>query len=145
MNMPMQKYVVGYLFSPDLISVVLLTKRQGPAVLHGLLTGPGGKVEPGESAEAAVRREFLEETCVDIPDWIPVAELQVSNTAQVFFYAAVSSDYAEVKTRGAEVVGVYRVVALRSLSVVPDGLWLIPFAIEKLCGNTTDRSIRLIP
>ena len=44
----------------------LLTRRQAGVHLAGLWEFPGGKVAPGESHEAALRREMLEELDTDV-------------------------------------------------------------------------------
>ena len=45
---------------------VLLAQRPAGAHLGGLWEFPGGKVEPGESARAALSRELVEEIGVDV-------------------------------------------------------------------------------
>lgn len=45
---------------------VLLTRRMAGAHLAGMWELPGGKVEDGESPEAAVVRECLEECAIDV-------------------------------------------------------------------------------
>lgn len=57
------KYVVGFMFSPDLRSVALIRKLK-PAWQLGKLNGIGGKVEAGEQDINAMVREFDEETGV---------------------------------------------------------------------------------
>jgi 8-oxo-dGTP diphosphatase len=44
----------------------LITQRRSTAVLSGLWEFPGGKVEPGESDEHALRRELRERVGVDV-------------------------------------------------------------------------------
>ena len=44
----------------------LITQRRSTAVLPGLWEFPGGKVEPGETDEAALRREVRERLGVDV-------------------------------------------------------------------------------
>ena len=54
------QYVNGFLFDPTLTYVVMLRKNKPPHQ-EGLLNGIGGKIDPGETALAAMTREFEEE------------------------------------------------------------------------------------
>ncbi|MGO4832211.1 NUDIX hydrolase [Rhizobiaceae sp. 2RAB30] len=73
------------------IPAVSVAVRRGPAVLlvkrgrepsRGYYAFPGGRVEAGESAEQAARRELLEETGLDIGDLAPVREYLVGGTKE---------------------------------------------------------------
>ncbi len=54
--------------------VILQFKRRGFGV--GKWNGPGGKVEPGETMEQAVKREVKEETGLDVKNLVKMAELE---------------------------------------------------------------------
>lgn len=45
---------------------ILVAQRNGPGTLHSKWEFPGGKVEPGESLEACLQRELMEELSVRI-------------------------------------------------------------------------------
>lgn len=53
------RYVLGFAF--DGLMVLLVEKKKGPSINHGTLNGIGGKIENGETPEAAMVREFKEE------------------------------------------------------------------------------------
>lgn len=52
---------------------VLVTRRSAPPALAGLWEFPGGKVEPGETPEAGLARELLEELGIGVVLEHPVA------------------------------------------------------------------------
>ena len=54
---------------------VLVARRRLDGPLGGLWEFPGGKVERGESVEAAARREAAEETGLTIHSMVPLAEV----------------------------------------------------------------------
>lgn len=60
-----RKYVVGFLFTDG---HVLLVRKRFPLWQAQLLNGVGGKVEPGESFDDAMVREFQEETGLHVGD-----------------------------------------------------------------------------
>ena len=47
---------------------ILLCKRNNLGSFPGMWSIPGGKLEEGESTQEGARREFFEETAVDIDD-----------------------------------------------------------------------------
>ena len=54
---------------------VLLAQRAQGSHLAGLWEFPGGKIEPGESAEGALRRELHEELAIEIGDVEPLISI----------------------------------------------------------------------
>lgn len=65
-------YTVNILFSRDLSRILLVRKNW--TTFKGLLNGPGGAVEPGESPYGGAMREILEETGLDAADFLPLDE-----------------------------------------------------------------------
>ncbi len=55
---------------------VLLSQRPAGKTLAGLWEFPGGKLEPGESPEAALRRELYEELGIRVRSCRPLMQLQ---------------------------------------------------------------------
>lgn len=67
----MKSYVLGFLFSGSDFygSGVALIHKKRPKWQEGKLNGIGGAIEEGETPEAAMRREFFQETAYDHGDW----------------------------------------------------------------------------
>ena len=61
-------YVAGFLFSEGLTTIALIEKQK-PTWQKGKHNAIGGKIEPNETADEAMRREFREETGFDVPNW----------------------------------------------------------------------------
>jgi 8-oxo-dGTP diphosphatase len=62
----------------------LLLIRRGHEPSRGLWSVPGGRVEPGESREAAVEREVLEETGLAVRVGAPVGRVRIPGTGVVY-------------------------------------------------------------
>ncbi|MGY1623453.1 NUDIX hydrolase [Geodermatophilus sp. SYSU D00965] len=62
----------------------LLLIRRGHEPSRGLWSVPGGRVEPGETPEAAVEREVLEETGLRVRAGAPVGRVRVPGAGVVY-------------------------------------------------------------
>lgn len=120
-------WVVGFLFSGNLRRVVLIEKKR-PEWQKGLLNGVGGKIELGETPRDAMRREFREETGVDIEEWREFCELRFK-LGTVYFFAAVYN--ADIKSVTDEKVDWYHTWEIPNLPTIPNSRWLVPMAIDK--------------
>lgn len=131
-------YVVGFLLNTDRTEVVLIRKNR-PVWQAGLLNGVGGKVEPGEEFETAMRREFIEETGVAVGEWDLMCTVTWANdTARVDDEAATVAFFRAVWTGPEPLDQVVRSftderVEVHSLrhprtDVIPNLRWLLPLA-----------------
>lgn len=126
----MKAYVVGFYVSP-LTDEVLLIRKRRPRWQAGLLNGIGGKVEPGETADEAMAREFKEEAGLKVLDW----QLMVNMTfpvASISFYRAltVSGHLRRAITKTDERIEVHNITELLwpGAQIVPNLRWLLPLA-----------------
>ena len=121
----MTDYVAGFALGDD--GSVAMVRKLRPEWQRGRLNAIGGKVEPGETVYQAMRREYLEEAGVDVPDWVR--------------FAAVSGPWGRVdffRTRFRPAVDLARTVEDEEIVVVEDGVaiaeglpnisWLLPLA-----------------
>ena len=146
---PAVSYVVALCFSPDVSRVVLIRKER-PTWQKGFYNGPGGGVLPGESEQAALAREFEEETGMktEPSDW--EVRLRLGNAAwQVAF--GVTFREPEVRTTTDEAVAVVEFADTLALSLlwahdrgsqsvqpgphrvalVPDLVWALPLVLDE--------------
>jgi ADP-ribose pyrophosphatase YjhB (NUDIX family) len=103
--------------------LLLVLRGREPAA--GVWSIPGGKVEPGESREAAVRREVLEETGLHVETLDPVGVVERptadGGTFEIHDYRArlVSAPQDAVAGDDADAVGWFSAAEVRTLDCVP--------------------------
>jgi 8-oxo-dGTP diphosphatase len=122
------KYVVGFAFSPLAESVVLIRKTH-PNWQAGKLNGVGGRIEDGESALDAMRREFAEETGIYHLDWSQFCVLGDARSWQIHFFSASPKDIWSAQSTTDEEVEICSVTELPNY-VIPNLRWLIPMALS---------------
>jgi 8-oxo-dGTP diphosphatase len=131
----MRQYVCTFCFSPDRRRVLLIRKNR-PAWQAGKLNGVGGKVEPGETPAAAARREFREETNLDLPESAFAHVLTLAGPddfgsgapwAGHFFRAFAPVDEARAVTD--EPLEIHPVTPL-PVDTIPNLRWMIPMVLD---------------
>lgn len=125
----MTEYVLGFMFDDK--NRVALIKKNRPDYQKDLINGIGGKVEPGESPVAAMKREFLEETGAKVNNWEFFAALsfnegEMQRDSIVYCYATESN--SPIKSVTDEIVGMYAVNVVQDLKIMPNLGWLVPLA-----------------
>lgn len=136
-------YVVCLLFSEDL-SQVCLIEKQRPDWQKGLLNGPGGKIEPGETILEAATREFKEETGVCIASWVQLCMKKAHNNSYVVnFLIAVGSpsELQLIRTTTDEQVGMRTVKHIDYSKVVSSIEWVLPLAVYALSGKMEEELV----
>lgn len=141
-------YVAGFLFDQSLVNVALVEKQK-PEWQRGFHNGIGGKIEENETADQAMRREFREETSVDIPTWIHFCTLiepmpAPSEWSVEFFYAIASGEQfnglqsvTEETIRAVRISEIGRQISelYGEVKLMPNLKWLIPMALNSLYGE----------
>ena len=121
------RYVVGFMFNPT-EDAVLLIRKTHPNWQKGKLNGVGGRIEDGESAVEAMRREFAEETGIDHPKWFQFCVLGDARDWQIHFFSAVGAiGLARPLTEEAPEI---HCVAPLPTDTIPNLHWLIPMALS---------------
>ena len=124
----MFQYVLALLFTADRREVVLVEKTR-PAWQQGRVNALGGKLQAGERAEDAARREVREEAGVDVATWEPVL---VWRDAQYTMHVVRACDDAALRARTAEDQRVFRAPVNELPPNVIDNLrWLVPLALDR--------------
>ena len=130
MTHEMTYYVTGFMYSTGRRHVVLIEKIN-PEWQRGRLNGVGGKIEHGETPQAAMAREFYEETGVaTLPEaWSLFAVINGGESYRVYFLRTFSDDLMHARTVEAEEVGIYPVDDLPT-TVLHNLKWLIPMSLD---------------
>lgn len=120
-------FVLALLYSEDLQRIVLM-RRTRPAWQAGRVNALGGRLLPGETAEAAARREVREECGVDVAAW---REVLVWEDAEYRMHvmAATSDRAREARTLEDQEVFLADVYALPP-TVIDNLRWLVPLALD---------------
>lgn len=124
----MQNYVAGLLFRDNKSQVALVEKTR-PEWQKGKFNAIGGKVEPDETADEAMAREFLEETGAHVTDWRFAGVLSGAEFI-VQFYVSFSGDLYDLKTIEEEKIGWYAVDKVFDMPIIHNLRWLIPMALD---------------
>jgi 8-oxo-dGTP diphosphatase len=139
MQTDFQTYVLGFLFHPDRRTVALIEKAK-PAWQAGKLNGIGGKVEYAELPDAAMQREFEEETGVPVINWHRYCFMS-GKRWMVHVYRAFDIRILEVETRTSEKVVVISPTRLWLCPHMTNLDWLIPLALDQ---GTNDEGAPLL-
>jgi 8-oxo-dGTP pyrophosphatase MutT (NUDIX family) len=132
-----KEYVAGLLFSTNRQQLALIHKGRGPVALIGKWNVPGGKIDPDELPYDAMKREFKEETGVEIQTWSCFLTLD-GDGWRVYFFVAFSDKVITVKTMEDETVGLGDVSSILSgfdYVLVPNLHWIIPMSLT--CKEST--------
>lgn len=127
----MTEYVCGFLIWK---SQVLLIEKTKPFWQRGLLSGIGGKVEPGEEFDNAMYREWMEEMKGMRAEWRKFCE-ERGHGYECHFYVYNCSSMrfrpeAPAKNDVGERTSYVHVDLLHNLPVVRNLRWLIPMALD---------------
>lgn len=125
--MQLTKYCLGFLFD-DKQNVALILKQR-PQWQKDRLNGIGGKVEEGETALEAMRREFREEAGVDVSSWEHFATLE-GQAWHVFVFRAFDNKALEAASAQTDepIIKVDSKVVAYFASIISNLQWLIPLA-----------------
>ncbi len=131
MSIERKEWVAGFLFTEDFRSVALIRKAR-PEWQAGKLNGVGGKIEPGETPEQAMVREWTEEANAGPHNWREFCQLVWAEGTVHFFmaYTAYKTDYFRPDT-DEPVRWHYVADAIKYESIIPNLAWLLRLASDK--------------
>ena len=125
----MISYVAGLLFTEDHEQVLLIHKKK-PAWQAGKLNAIGGKIEEREIPINAMRREFREETGLDMRSWRKFCTLTHHMDAwRVHFFCAFSERLYEARKMEEELPVIVNLPQLPTC-IIHNISWLIPMALD---------------
>lgn len=138
----MTSYVLGFYFDPTMDRVVLIEKKK-PKWQEGLLNGLGGKINEGETPDAAMTREFQEECGVFVDGWQPICIMSGKDwRCNVFYFVEEDAKkFYSARTKEDEVVLTVLLSDLYDLDCVSNLKWLIPLCMDKALSENTSYQV----
>lgn len=123
----MTAYVAGFLFDHERVALIRKSRPQWQA---GRLNGIGGHIEPGETAHAAMVREFEEEAGARIEQWDHFATVDGEWGSVAFFRADVPDLLVTVTATTIDEgqIEIHDLVDFPRPDCLPNLSWLIPLA-----------------
>ena len=108
---------------------ILVGQRPAGKTLAGLWEFPGGKLEPGEAAEAALRRELFEELGIRVQSCRPLMQLLYEYPERYVELLVWTVEHFDGEARGLEGQALrwVSVQELRTLAVLPADLPIIEY------------------
>ena len=124
----MCQYVVGLAYTADGQSVLLIQKAR-PEWQAGFLNGVGGRIEEGEDIQAAMVREFEEETGITtmVEQWSHFLTLK-GEDYRIFFLSTMTDDVHSARRMTDEVPHIAPLRGLYLTQVLMDLQWIIPLS-----------------
>ncbi len=127
----MNFYVVGFAFSEDRNSVLLIKKLR-PKWMKGYLNGIGGKIEDGEMIFDTMNRECMEETGLSL-QWKHRGFMSgindVSKQFECDIFYAYDNKIFDFEQRENEQLNTYNIKSINYEKTVNNLNFLIPFGI----------------
>lgn len=124
----MKEYVAGFAIDP-VTNMVALVRKNRPEKQKGKWNAIGGKVEPGESPEHAMVREFREETGKEVANWEHRVTLRGPDFV-IYFYVA-QDDLLGIRTTTDEVIDTWSVKHLALEATMKNLFWILPLALDR--------------
>lgn len=122
-----RSYVLGFAIS-DFDKVLLMWKRR-PETQRGKLNGIGGRVEPHETVDRAMIREFKERAGLEVMTWRCFAVVQDPASYVCCFVARKVPIHLAVAQTDEQLM-VVGLGGLKRHSCVPDVAWLVHMALS---------------
>jgi 8-oxo-dGTP diphosphatase len=122
-------YVAGLCFDNSK-KIVALVKKNRPAWQKGKLNAIGGKIEKNETPLEAIRREFLEETGVEIQSWEETCSL-TGKDWEFHFFHTFNDDVFNVRMMTDEAILLTEIVELDHTEIIPNLRVIIPLALDE--------------